>query len=193
MATGTDRAIAAFQIALNDCSRMPAIGGSDSATSGTLISPIETVKFMKLNYTSLLLTLSAIALVSSCSSRSVETPTPAAIVPSASPVAANPNSIIGRIDSTGTVIKVDTPNDPICHRKYQSVKQDNFKLCLVEGLTFVQVSNVFGHAGELQSSSGTTEIYQWNDGAGKYATALFISGYLSTKSQVGLEPTELPL
>ena len=149
---------------------------------------------MKLNHTAgLLLTLSAIALLSSCSSRSVETPKSVAIAPSASPVAANPNSIIGRVDSTGTVIKIDTPDDPICHRKTQSVKQDNFKLCLVERMTFVQVSNVFGHAGDLQSSSGATEIYQWNDGAGKYASALFVNGYLSSKSQVGLEPTELPL
>ena len=97
-------------------------------------------------------------------------------------------SDIGRADQTGVKITVDVPKDPVCSRTHVSVKMDTFEKCLVEGLTYVQVANVLGYRGELQTKSGNAEIYQWNDGAGKYLSATFANGKLMSKAQVGLEP-----
>jgi hypothetical protein len=98
----------------------------------------------------------------------------------------DPNSNIGKVDQTGTTIMVDMPNHPSCSREYVSVKLDTFENCLIEGLTYVQVANVLGYRGELQAKSGDTEIWQWNDGSGKYLSATFFDGKLVSRSQIGL-------
>lgn len=153
-------------------------------------------------FTSCLSAFTAIALLSACStSKTVPVASPQAVSPSVSPSAiasAQPkqsprpkpavNSNIGKRDQTGTVIKLDTPNRPECHRKYQSVKIDSFENCLVLGMTYVQVANVLGGPGELQAEAGNTQIWQWNDGAGRYATASFSDGYMVSRSQIGLVP-----
>ena len=38
-----------------------------------------------------------------------------------------------------------------------------------------------------RAQSGTTEVWQWNDGSGRYATLTFTDGYLVSKSQIGLQ------
>lgn len=103
--------------------------------------------------------------------------------PSVSP--SNPNSAIGKTDQFGVVVKIDIPSFPECQRKYQSVEKDTFEKCLIEGLTFVQTSNIIGFAGDLSSKSGTYEVRQWSNGM-KIITASFKDGYLISKSQVGL-------
>ncbi len=97
-------------------------------------------------------------------------------------------SDIGKVDQTGVKITVDVPKDPVCSRTRVSIKIDTFEKCLIEGLTYVQVANVLGYRGELQTKSGNAEIYQWNDGLGKYLSATFVNGKLMSKAQIGLEP-----
>ena len=113
---------------------------------------------------------------------------PVAVSPVASPAAVRKsNSDIGKTDQNGTVINIDTPSDPVCHRKAQSIKKDTFDRCLVMGMTYVQAANALGYVGDLQAQSGTTEVWQWNDGSGRYATLTFTDGYLVSKSQIGLQ------
>jgi hypothetical protein len=82
---------------------------------------------------------------------------------------------------------VEVPTSESCKRNYVSVKLDTFQECLVEGLSYTQVANTLGYAGTLTSSSGSVEIWQWNGGTGKYLSAVFVSGKMTSKSQVGLE------
>jgi hypothetical protein len=98
--------------------------------------------------------------------------TPVANIPSPSslPVAALP----------------EVPNNPACSRKYVSVKLDTFQYCLVDGMHYIQVANILGYAGTLQAQSGSTEIWQWNNGNGGFLTGNFSNQKLVTKSQVGL-------
>lgn len=105
---------------------------------------------------------------------------------SAAPV--DPNSSIGKVDQNGVNVTVDVPKAPACSRKSVSVKMDTFETYLVDGLTYVQVANLLGYRGELQTKSGDMEIWQWNDGAGKYLSATFNDGKMVSKAQVDLEP-----
>ncbi|MEG4242625.1 MAG: type IV pilin-like G/H family protein [Microcoleus sp.] len=92
------------------------------------------------------------------------------------------------LKSDSTKVGVEVPTHPSCSRKYVSVKLDTFENCLVDGMTYSQVANVLGYAGKLQSQSGSIEMWQWNDGEGKYLSAIFSDGKLMSKSQIGLEP-----
>jgi hypothetical protein len=108
--------------------------------------------------------------------------------PTASPtIPIDPSSNIGKVDENGITAAIDVPKNPVCSRKYVSVKLDTFETCLIDGLTYVQVANVLGYRGTLQAKSGNREIWQWNDGSGKYLTATFSGGKLISKSQIGLE------
>ena len=92
------------------------------------------------------------------------------------------------LKSDSTTVGVEVPTHPSCSRKYVSVKLDTFENCLVDGMTYSQVAKVLGYAGKLQSQSGSIEMWQWNDGEGKYLSAMFSDGKLMSKSQIGLEP-----
>lgn len=96
----------------------------------------------------------------------------------------SPDSLKSDIRKVG----VEVPTHPSCSRKYVSVKLDTFENCLVDGMTYSQVANVLGYAGKLQSQSGSIEMWQWNNGEGKYLSAMFSEGKLISKSQIGLEP-----
>jgi hypothetical protein len=85
-------------------------------------------------------------------------------------------------------IEIDVPKDEACQREYVSVTRDTFERCLIEGLTYVQVANTLGYRGELQAQSGSMEIWQWNGGTGKYLSATFMNGRLTSKAQIGLDP-----
>ncbi len=85
-------------------------------------------------------------------------------------------------------ICVDVPKAPARLRAFVSVKMDTFEQCLPDGLTYVQVANVLGYRGTLQIKSGSTEIWQWNDGEGKYLSIVFDNEKLKSKAQVGLQP-----
>ena len=113
---------------------------------------------------------------------------PKSISSSQSPVPARADSKIGMPDNNGvvpTVVTVDAPNDPKCKPKYTQIVLPVFQDCLVEGLTFSQVSNVFGMAGKLQSQTGKVALYQWSDHGG-VAIVQFTDGHLVSKSQSGL-------
>ena len=99
---------------------------------------------------------------------------------------------MGKRDVQGNTVTVNVPDNASCHRRYVSVKLDTFNDCLVEGMTYVQVANTLGYRGELQSQSGSIKLYQWNDGSGKYLSASFEDGRLSSKSQIGLETPDSP-
>ena len=119
-----------------------------------------------------------------------ESPTRPAAEPSAAKEQATGD--MGKRDEQGNTITINVPANASCHRRYVSVKLDTFNDCLVEGMTYVQVSNTLGYQGELQSQSGSIKLYQWNDGSGKYLSASFENGRLSSKSQVGLETPDSP-
>jgi hypothetical protein len=80
----------------------------------------------------------------------------------------------------------EVPNNPACTRKYVSVKLDTFQNCLVDGMHYIQVANILGYAGTLQAQSGSTEIWQWNNGNGGFLSGNFSNQKLVGKSQVGL-------
>lgn len=111
--------------------------------------------------------------------------------PSVPPLASQPNanSDIGKTDARGIVITTDTPDAPLCHPAYYQVKKEVFETCLVDGMTFVQVSNAIGYEGVLVSQSGNTEIMRWQAGADneRMIIGTFRDGKLVSKSQVGLD------
>jgi hypothetical protein len=146
--------------------------------------------------------LALIGAISGCSATKTPEPlasaTPEAIAPVATPTpeavaspteAATPasDSNIGKVDETGTTVVVDVPDDEVCRAKTVSVKKAVFETCLIGGLTFVQVSNVFGYKGVLLSQSGTTEVRKWTSGSEGVVLGTFRDGKLVGKSQVNLE------
>ena len=98
----------------------------------------------------------------------------------------DPNSLIGQKDQFGTVAITDVPKLPECSRKFVSVKLDTFQSCIIDGLTYVQVANTLGYAGQLQAESGNSAIYKWN-GSDGVVMASFVDGRLVSKSQSGLQ------
>jgi hypothetical protein len=99
----------------------------------------------------------------------------------------DPSSVIGRVDEFGVTVIMDKPNHPACSRKFVSVKLDTFENCLVPGLTYVQVANILGYKGTLGAESGSSQVWDWNDGSG-VLMAKFENGRLVSKSQSGLSP-----
>jgi hypothetical protein len=102
-------------------------------------------------------------------------------------VASNPNSLIGQKDGQGFEITVDTPENPACQAKTVSVTMAVFETCLVNGMTYIQVSNIIGFAGEIMADSGTAKLYSWSGRGGSVITANFLSGKMFSKSQSGLQ------
>jgi hypothetical protein len=131
----------------------------------------------------LIIVFSSTVLVSACSSNNSVKPISS---PDTSAALIDPSSNIGKSDQNGVTVTVDVPKAPACSRAYVSVKLDTFEQCLPDGLTYVQVANVLGYRGTLQTKSGGTEIWQWNDGEGKYLSVIFDNGKLKSKSQLGL-------
>ena len=132
----------------------------------------------------LVFTLPAILLVSACSSNNSSKST---VQDSTTIGTTNSSSSnIGKVDDNGVTATVDVPKAPACLRKTVSVKMDTFEQCLPDELTYVQAANVLGYRGRLQTKAGNTEIWQWNDGDGKYLSIVFDNGKLKSKTQVGL-------
>jgi hypothetical protein len=136
----------------------------------------------------LIIIFSSTFLVSSCSSNNSVKPISS---PDTSAAPIDPSSNIGKADQNGVTVTVDVPKAPACSRTYVSVKMDTFEQCLPNGLTYVQVANVLGYRGTLQSKSGNTEIWQWNDGEGKYLSIVFDNEKLKSKAQSSLQPGNL--
>jgi hypothetical protein len=132
----------------------------------------------------LILIFSSTLLVSACSSNNSVKPTAS---PDASTAPIDPSSNIGKADQNGVTVTVDVPKAPACSRTYVSVKMDTFEQCLPDGLTYVQVANVLGYRGTLQTKSGNTEIWQWNGREGSLSI-VFDNGKLKSKAQAGLQP-----
>ncbi len=63
---------------------------------------------------------------------------------------------------------------------------DTFQNCLVDGMHYIQVANILGNAGKLQSQSGDFEIWGWADGDGGFLSVSFRGQKMVGKSQVGL-------
>lgn len=82
---------------------------------------------------------------------------------------------------------IEIPAIEPCNRSYVSVKMDTFSQCLIDGMSYNQVVSVLGYPGTLTASSGSAETWQWNDGQGKYLSAVFINGRLVSKAQAGLD------
>jgi hypothetical protein len=132
----------------------------------------------------LILIVSSIFLVSACSSNNSVTPIAS---PDTSTASVDPSSNIGKADQNGVTVTVDVPKAPACLRTFVSVKMDTFEQCLPDGLTYVQVANVLGYRGTLQTQSGSTEIWQWNGREGSLSI-VFDNGKLKSKAQAGLQP-----
>jgi hypothetical protein len=147
--------------------------------------------------------LALLGAVNGCSATKALEPlastTPEAIAPAATPPpepedvasltdTATPasDSNIGKVDETGTTVVVDVPDDEVCRPKTVSITKAVFETCLIDGLTFVQVSNTIGFEGNLVSQSGNTQIRRWSNG-GKILLGTFRNGKLVSKSQVNLE------
>jgi hypothetical protein len=83
--------------------------------------------------------------------------------------------------------RVEKPALPACSRKRAALDLEIYDQCILEGMTFVTVSNIIGFPGTPVSSSGDTTIYQWryND---TYMTVSFVNNKLTGKSQIGLGP-----
>ncbi len=132
----------------------------------------------------LIIIFSSTFFVSACSSNNSVKPISS---PDTSAAPIDPSSNIGKADQNGVTVTVDLPKAPACSRTHVSVKMDTFEQCLPDGLTYVQAANVLGYRGTLQTKTGSTEIWQWNDGEGKYLSIIFDSGKLRSKSQAGLQ------
>jgi hypothetical protein len=87
---------------------------------------------------------------------------------------------------TETVAAITTPDKPSCHREFVSVKRDTFDECILIGMSYRQVIEVFGYRGKLVSQADRVEIWEFNGGSGKEAMLTFTDGKLSIKSQSGL-------
>jgi len=136
------------------------------------------------------LALLAIALtLPACAPSTQTTPTAS---PSPSPSSAatrvNGESQIGLTDAQGRKVEVDLPDDAICYQKTVQVTLEVFDRCLINGLTFVQVSNAIGYKGTLVSQSGSLETMRWGSGTdGKQIFGTFQDGKLISKTQTGLQ------
>lgn len=76
---------------------------------------------------------------------------------------------------------------PDCNRDYQSLDMDVFNNCIKTGLTYHQVGNTVGHAGELIAESGDYQTYRWSGSQSGSMHVRFKNKIAVGKSQVGLE------
>lgn len=83
--------------------------------------------------------------------------------------------------------KVEVPEKEECHRKYVSVELDTYTNCLLDGMSYVQVGNIIGFAGNEVVSSGNSKTFQWLGRGGALITVSFVGDRLISKSQINLK------
>lgn len=81
---------------------------------------------------------------------------------------------------------VEIPSDPECHRDYQNVSLALFNTCILPGMSYEQVAIMIGNPGELQTQSGSTDIYKWGNGSNGFIFVMFTNGKVVSKSQGNL-------
>ena len=84
------------------------------------------------------------------------------------------------------VAAVGKPANPTCTRRYVALDLDIYSQCILDGMSFVTVSNIIGFAGTPVSASGNATVFRWkyNDGV---MMATFVDDRLTAKAQSGLE------
>ena len=85
-----------------------------------------------------------------------------------------------------TSTEVQIPSDPECNRDYQNVSLALFNTCILTGMSYEQVATMIGTPGELQSQSGSTDIYKWGNGSNGFIFVMFTNGKVVSKSQGNL-------
>jgi len=79
------------------------------------------------------------------------------------------------------------PGVDVCNLSYSAVTIAIYEKCINPGLSYIQVSNIFGFKGTSVSESGSIAIYTWGSVEGGLVTATFESDKLTSKSQVKLK------
>jgi hypothetical protein len=85
-----------------------------------------------------------------------------------------------------TVAAVGKPANPTCTRRYVALDLDIYTQCILDGMSFVTVSNIIGFPGTPVSSSGNAASFQWRYDDG-LMMATFVDDRLVSKAQTGLE------
>lgn len=79
------------------------------------------------------------------------------------------------------------PGTDVCNLPYSAITQAIYEKCIHEGMTYIQVSNIIGFAGEEVSQSGSTKVYRWGDSKNGFMIGTFQNDRLISKSQSTLK------
>lgn len=78
------------------------------------------------------------------------------------------------------------PDVDVCNLPFSALTKAIFENCAEQGISYIQLANTFGFAGDLTTETGNNKIYTWKNSSGM-ATITFTNDKLTSKTQVGLK------